>query len=59
MPRVRYPETLALRVRQGVSARIDAAVDAADTDRGQWLREAVMRALDAAERAARRRKAAA
>ena len=59
MPRVRYPEQAALRLRTGTLARIDAAVDAAGIDRGQWLREAIMRALDASERNARRRKAAA
>ena len=56
---VTYPERAGVRLKAGVLARIDALVTASDSDRGQWLREAVMRAVESAERAARRRKAAA
>ena len=59
MPRIHYPETLAVRLRAGTLARIDAVADADDTSPAEWSRQAIRRALESAERQARRRKAAA
>ena len=54
-----YPERAHVPLRAGYLARIDAAAADAETDRMEWLRQAIRRALESAERTARRRKAAA
>lgn len=54
-----YPERANVPLRAGYLARIDAAAAAAETDRMEWLRQAIRRALESAERQARRQRAAA
>lgn len=58
MSAVYYPESVSVRTPEGWPARVRAAAEAAEIDPGQFLREAIRRALETAERAERRRKAA-
>ena len=54
-----YPERLPLNLPRGYLARVDAAAQREDLSVHDWARAILKRALESAERQARRRKAAA
>ncbi len=53
-----YPDRATVSLPPNTMGRVDRAAAADQRTRGEWLRRIVLRALESAERAERRRKAA-